>query len=160
MKKITVSLMRGLEKQVLNGEISYSRMIEILNETLLPERKYIMPDIINTVDLRDICREAIKDSEIYIGTETHLPMLFGALKASLGKYLKIHSEMTSLPESKNVVPSEEIKQKSIEFAEWISNNQFTCYNNEWTSIKIYYSGCVYTIGELYKLFNIQKGGYF
>ena len=29
--KITVSQMRSLEKQVLQGEISYSRMIEILN---------------------------------------------------------------------------------------------------------------------------------
>ena len=34
--------MRGLEKQVLNGEISYSRMIEILNERLsLPESKNV-----------------------------------------------------------------------------------------------------------------------
>jgi len=41
MKKITVSLMRGLEKQVLNGEISYSRMIKILNERLLPESKNV-----------------------------------------------------------------------------------------------------------------------
>jgi len=33
-KKITVSLMRSLEKQVLKGDISYSKMIEILNETI------------------------------------------------------------------------------------------------------------------------------
>jgi hypothetical protein len=40
MNKITVSLMRNLEKQVLQGEISYSRMIEILNETIsVPESK-------------------------------------------------------------------------------------------------------------------------
>ena len=37
--------MRGLEKQVLNGEISYSRMIEILNERLsLPESKNTVID--------------------------------------------------------------------------------------------------------------------
>lgn len=31
-KPITVSLLRDLEKQVSNEEISYSRMVEILNE--------------------------------------------------------------------------------------------------------------------------------
>lgn len=36
MKKITVALMRDLEKQVLQGDISYSRMVEILNETVQP----------------------------------------------------------------------------------------------------------------------------
>jgi len=41
MRKITIALMRDLEKQVNLGEISYSRMVEILNETIdskaLPE---------------------------------------------------------------------------------------------------------------------------
>jgi hypothetical protein len=32
MEKLTVAEMRDLEKQVINGEISYSRMIEIINE--------------------------------------------------------------------------------------------------------------------------------
>lgn len=32
MAKITVSLMKELEKRVTTGEISYSRMVEILNE--------------------------------------------------------------------------------------------------------------------------------
>jgi hypothetical protein len=32
MAKITVSLMKELEKKVTTGEISYSRMVEILNE--------------------------------------------------------------------------------------------------------------------------------
>jgi len=32
MAKITVALMKELEKQLGHGEISYSRMVEILNE--------------------------------------------------------------------------------------------------------------------------------
>jgi transcriptional regulator with XRE-family HTH domain len=32
--RITIAKMRDLEKQVLSGEISYSRMVEIINETL------------------------------------------------------------------------------------------------------------------------------
>lgn len=32
MAKITVALLRDLESQVLQGEISYSRMVEILNQ--------------------------------------------------------------------------------------------------------------------------------
>lgn len=32
MAKITVELMRELERKVLSGEISYSKMVEILNE--------------------------------------------------------------------------------------------------------------------------------
>jgi hypothetical protein len=32
MAKITVALMKELEKQVMKGEISYSRMIEMLND--------------------------------------------------------------------------------------------------------------------------------
>ena len=30
--KITVALLRDLEKQVMNGTISYSRMVELINE--------------------------------------------------------------------------------------------------------------------------------
>ena len=41
---------------------------------------------------------------------------------------------------------------SLLFSEWISNNQFTRYNDEWTSTKIHYSGCIYNTKELYKLF--------
>lgn len=40
-KKITVSLLRNLEKQVLAGEISYSRMVEILNEQFASQDKWI-----------------------------------------------------------------------------------------------------------------------
>lgn len=37
MARITVALMRDLESQVINETISYSRMVEILNETALLE---------------------------------------------------------------------------------------------------------------------------
>jgi len=39
------------------------------------------------------------------------------------------------------------------FAEWKDDNQFTRYNNEWTSTKAYYAGCVYTTQELLTLYN-------
>jgi hypothetical protein len=42
--------------------------------------------------------------------------------------------------------------REIEFAEWISNNQFTRYNGVWTSTKIHYSPDKYTTSELYSLF--------
>lgn len=47
--------------------------------------------------------------------------------------------------------------KALRFAEWISNNQFTCYNDEWTSTKIHYSGCAYKTVELYALFLDNTG---
>ena len=50
------------------------------------------------------------------------------------------------------------RNDAVEFAEWISNNQFTMYNNEWTSTKIHYSGCAYTTTELYSLFSSNKEG--
>ena len=37
MNKLTVAEMRDLEKQVSKGEISYSRMVEIINEHLTAE---------------------------------------------------------------------------------------------------------------------------
>jgi hypothetical protein len=40
-------------------------------------------------------------------------------------------------------------EDAVRFAEWVSNNQFTMYNNEWVSTKIHYSGCSYTTDELY-----------
>lgn len=43
--------------------------------------------------------------------------------------------------------------KSIEFAEWINDNQFTRMDDVWTSTKIHYSGCLYSTTELRKLFN-------
>lgn len=49
------------------------------------------------------------------------------------------------------------QNKAIIFAEWINNNQFTCFNNEWTSTKIHYSGCVYDTEELYSLFEASAG---
>jgi hypothetical protein len=39
------------------------------------------------------------------------------------------------------------------FAEWKDDNQFTRYNNEWTSTKAYYAGRVYTTEQLLTLYN-------
>jgi len=39
------------------------------------------------------------------------------------------------------------------FAEWKEDNQFTRYNNEWTSIHEYYAGCIYTTEQLLNLYN-------
>ena len=55
------------------------------------------------------------------------------------------------------VISEEEGIKALRFAEWISNNQFTCYNAEWTSTKIHYSRCMYKTIELYALFLEHTG---
>jgi len=39
------------------------------------------------------------------------------------------------------------------FAEWLDDNQFTRYNNEWTSIHEYFAGCAYTTEQLLTLYN-------
>ncbi len=52
--KITISLLRNLEKQVIKNEISYSRMVEILNETnqaplLLPNEE--IKELVGVIDM-------------------------------------------------------------------------------------------------------------
>lgn len=53
-KRITVSLMRDLEKQVLRGEISYSKMIEILNTPNFNKDSYTDDEKINLIACRII----------------------------------------------------------------------------------------------------------
>lgn len=49
MAKITVELLRDLEKQVAKGSISYSKMVEILNE----QAKYNHENITNYYKVKD-----------------------------------------------------------------------------------------------------------
>lgn len=44
------------------------------------------------------------------------------------------------------------------FAEWIANNQFSYYNEKWTSTKMYYGGCIYTTKELLEIYKQQNNG--
>lgn len=93
-----------------------------------------MPNIINTVDLRGICREAIKDSEIYIGTEAHLPMLFGALKISLGKYLSLSQTQETKEDykgefhsAKKRIQELEAQVKELQGRLFTKEEMFECY---------------------------------
>lgn len=52
--------------------------------------------------------------------------------------------------------SQEVNEDAVGFAEWISNNQFTCYNNIWTSTKIHYSPGNYSTKDLYAIFKERK----
>lgn len=49
-------------------------------------------------------------------------------------------------------PSHTEGEQAVAFAEWITDNQFTKWNNQWSSTKIHYSPDKYTTQELYTLF--------
>ncbi len=51
---------------------------------------------------------------------------------------------------------EQAKQEAIGFAEWCSNNQFTCYNDIWTSTNIHYMPDKRTTESLYKVYEEWK----
>lgn len=66
-----------------------------------------------------------------------------------GKAVKIDCRTTDSP-------SPSPAQEAVEFAEWISNNQFTYDGYTWKSTKIHYSPEHYITAALYQLFLTNK----
>jgi hypothetical protein len=63
MAKITVALVRDLEKKVSTGEISFSRMVEILNENVKELLQSVIDELIDNSGLKilkkqELAREA------------------------------------------------------------------------------------------------------
>lgn len=54
------------------------------------------------------------------------------------------------------VPITELVGDAVNFAEWITDNQFTRWNNVWKSTKIHYSPDHYTSEELYQIFKSKQ----
>jgi len=93
MEKLSVSEMRGLESQVSKGEISYSRMVEIINEKFANQFTPVSDgDEVSDKDLHNIMgqfyfhHEELKDSD-RIGVQESY-MKYGNLIRNLFKTAK------------------------------------------------------------------------
>jgi hypothetical protein len=67
---------------------------------------------------------------------------------------RLDTEITfgKMVELLNETADEFYMQQSVDFAEWIANNQFAMYDSIWRSTKLHYLGESYTTKELFKHF--------
>lgn len=115
MAKITISLMRELEQKVSSGEISYSRMVEILNEqhqidTSKPVQYYkIKPENIQYKGLRLFRFQPDHQYVIQVCLETN-----NETKRGKGHYIGIY-KISRVTFFSNYFPNSIIESTASEF---------------------------------------------
>jgi transcriptional regulator CtsR len=117
MAKITISLMRELEQKVSSGEISYSRMVEILNEqhqidTAKPVQYYkVRPENIQYKGLRFFRFQPDHGYVIQVCLETN-----NETKRGKGHYIGIY-KISRVTFFSNYFPNSIIESTPSEFNE-------------------------------------------
>ena len=163
--KLTVALHRKLEKQVLKGEISYSRMIEILNETFV-EKEYItvnepLPSDDELLEIYDKHSSIIAHWDGALVTMSLQQFIDAVKSLSLSQPQKEESLTTAdhlnatLLEKVGIIADKNVKIKELEaqikelqgklkevcvgFGDWINKNRFSKYfGNEGENVDKWY----------------------